>query len=91
MILTPSPETPRVNRLLLPRQQSQVHNEERRKVREREMLNVTGDHVTWADSPYIVTLKAFDKRAGVVQAGNKLEEENNVEKGGTKINNYLTF
>lgn len=43
------------------------------------MLNVTGDHVTWADSPYIVTLKAFDKRAGVVQARNKLEEENKAE------------
>lgn len=34
--------------------------------REREgaMLNVTGDHVTWADSPYIVTLKASDEGDG---------------------------
>ncbi len=40
---------------------------------------MTGDHVTWADPPYIVTLKASDKRARVVQAGNKLEEENNAE------------
>lgn len=28
--------------------------------------DVTGDHVTRADSPYIVTLKASDKRAGAV-------------------------
>ncbi len=39
------------------------------KGRERD---VTGDHVTRTDPPYIVTLKASDKRAGVVQAGNKL-------------------
>lgn len=46
--------------------------------REKER-DVTGDHVTWADSPYIVTLKASDKRAGVVQAGNELEAENKGE------------
>lgn len=40
-----------------------------------EERDVTGDHVTWVDSPYIVTLKASDKRAGVVHAGNKLEAE----------------
>lgn len=40
---------------------------------------MTGDHVTRADSPYIVTLKASDKRAGVVRAGNKLEGENSGE------------
>lgn len=56
----------------MPRQQSQVHQGDRE--RERD---VTGDHVTWADSPYIVTLKASDRRAEVVHAGNKLEEENN--------------
>lgn len=47
------------------------------KERERD---VTGDHVTRADSPYIVTLKASDKKAGVLQAGNKLKAENNNEK-----------
>lgn len=36
---------------------------------------MTHEHVTWADSPYIVTLKASDKRDGVVRAGN-LEAEN---------------
>lgn len=34
--------------------------------------DVTGDHVTRADSPYIVTLKASDKRAGAVQAGKQV-------------------
>ena len=33
---------------------------------------MTGDHVTRADSPYIVTLKASDKRAGAVQAGKQV-------------------
>lgn len=46
------------------------------KERERD---VTGDHVTWADSPYIVTLKASDKRAGAEQAGNKLEKKTAVK------------
>lgn len=41
--------------------------------------NVTGDHVTWTDSPYIVTLKASDKRVRVVQAGNMLKAEKNNE------------
>lgn len=43
---------------------------------------MTGDHVTWADSPYIVTLKASDKRAGAVQAGDELEAENS---GGNSL------
>lgn len=40
-----------------------------------EERDVTGDRVTWVDPPYIVTLKASDKRAGVVHAGNKSEAE----------------
>lgn len=39
---------------------------------------MTGERVTWADSPYIVTLKASDKRDGVVRVGN-LEAENNTK------------
>lgn len=40
-----------------------------------EERDVTGDRVTWVDSPYIVTLKASDRRAGAVHAGNKLEAD----------------
>lgn len=40
------------------------------------ITDLTGDRVTWADSPYIVTLKASDKRARALRAGNKSEAAN---------------
>lgn len=43
---------------------------------------MTGDRVTRADSPYIVTLKASDKRAGAVQAGDESEAGNS---GGNSL------
>lgn len=40
-----------------------------------EERDVTGDRVTRADPPYIVTLRASDRRAAEVRAGNKFQEE----------------
>lgn len=40
-----------------------------------ERKSVTGERVTWTDSPYLVTLRASDG-AGEVHDGNKLEHLN---------------